>query len=308
VLLIHGAGVRADIFRPPTASTIVDVLVEGGYDVWLENWRASIDLPANPWTLDQAAVYDHPVAVKRIVQETGWDRLKAIVQCQGSTSFFMSAMAGLTPEVTTIVSNAVSMHAVVPRLSAIKLRCVAAFGYLSDSMNPQWGLDAPTLPAKLIDLLVRLTHHECDNPVCKHVSFTYGAGFPSLWSHENLGPETHEWITHEFAACPVTFFLQMLRSIREGRIVAAEKRKELPADLFVAPPRSDARVAFFTGQENRSFLPESQVRSFEFLNGLRSGYHTLHVIPGYGHLDIFLGQHAVRDVFPIMMQELNRAE
>ena len=63
VLLVHGAGVRANIYRAPTRRTLVDVLVERGYDVWLENWRGSIDMPPNPWTLDQAAVFDHPAAL-----------------------------------------------------------------------------------------------------------------------------------------------------------------------------------------------------------------------------------------------------
>src|SRR5690554_7875520 len=58
VLVVHGAGVRANIFRAPVRTTFVDALVEHGYDVWLENWRASIDLPPNEWTLDQAALYD----------------------------------------------------------------------------------------------------------------------------------------------------------------------------------------------------------------------------------------------------------
>ena len=45
VLLVHGAGVRANIFRAPSGRTLVDVLVDEGWDVWLENWRASIDVP-----------------------------------------------------------------------------------------------------------------------------------------------------------------------------------------------------------------------------------------------------------------------
>ena len=71
VLLVHGAGVRANIFRAPSGRTLVDVLVDEGWDVWLENWRASIDVPHNHWTLDQAAVYDHPRAVRTVLEETG---------------------------------------------------------------------------------------------------------------------------------------------------------------------------------------------------------------------------------------------
>ena len=74
VLLVHGAGVRANLFRPPTDTTIVGALLDHGYDVWLENWRASIDFPPNPWTLDKAALYDHPKAVETMVRETGADR------------------------------------------------------------------------------------------------------------------------------------------------------------------------------------------------------------------------------------------
>jgi pimeloyl-ACP methyl ester carboxylesterase len=78
VLLVHGAGVRANLFRPPTDTTIAQALLAHGYDVWLENWRASIDLPPSPWTLDKAALYDHPKAIETIVRETNSDRIKAI--------------------------------------------------------------------------------------------------------------------------------------------------------------------------------------------------------------------------------------
>ena len=114
-MLVHGAGVRANIFRPPGQTTLVDMLVDDGWDVWLENWRASIDLPPTTWTLDQAAVYDHPALSGRSSTQTGADSVKAVVHCQGSTSFAMSAAAGLLPEVTTIVSNAVSLHPRHPR-------------------------------------------------------------------------------------------------------------------------------------------------------------------------------------------------
>src|SRR5712692_5369076 len=221
VLLVHGAGVRANIFRAPVKTTLVDTLVERGYDVWLENWRASIDLPPNRWTLDQAAVYDHPVAVKTVLRETGATEMKAVIHCQGSTSFMMSAVAGLVPQVKTILSNAVSLHPDIPWIERVKsfiaLPIVSA---LTPFLNPQGGLHADGVVPKMVDGLVKLTHHECDNPVCKHASFTYGTGFPVLWRHENLNSETHEWLKHEFAHVPMTFFQHMDRCVRAGHLAS----------------------------------------------------------------------------------------
>ena len=57
---------------------------------------------------------------------------------------------------------------------------------------------------------------------------------------------------------------------------------------------------------NRCFLPESQVRTHRYLDTHRPGYDSLHLLPGYSHLDVFWGRNAVHDVFPLMLQELNR--
>lgn len=307
VLLVHGAGVRANIFRSPVRTTLVDALVANGYDVWLENWRASIDLPPNPWTLDQAAVYDHPKAVKTIVEQTGSEEVKAVIHCQGSTSFMMSAAAGLVPEVKTIVANAVSLHPVIPEFSRFKITYLTpTVGRLIDYLNPQWGLHAPTTMAKMLTLAVMLVHHECDNPVCKMVSFTYGSGFPALWRHENLNDETHEWLKEEFAHVPITFFRQMARCVNEGHLVSVEGMSELPESFVAEPPQTDARFAFLAGEKNLCFLPESQKKTFDFLDSHRRNYHSFHLLPKYGHLDVFMGKNAHRDVFPLILNELQR--
>jgi len=309
VMLVHGAGVRANLFRAPAPTTIVDYLVDQGYDVWLENWRASIDFDPNPWTLDQAAIYDHPEAVKTIMKETGCDEVKAVIHCQGSTSFMMSALAGLVPNVTTIVSNAVSLHTVVPAWSVFKLNVlVPMMGLLTDYLNPQWGLSAPTAAAKILALITTLTHHECDNPVCKQVSITYGAGFPALWSHENINSATHDWLTGEFAHVPVRFFHQMKQCVHRGHLVAVEGKKELPEDFTAQPPQTDARFAFFAGKQNHCFRAESQAQTFEFLTRYRKNYHALHILPDYGHLDVFWGTQAARDTFPLIAAELDRGQ
>ena len=305
VLLVHGAGVRANIFRAPSGRTIVDSLIDAGYDVWLENWRASIDFAPNEWTLDQAAVNDHPAAVETVVRETGSQEVKAIIHCQGSTSFMMSAVAGLVPQVTTIVTNAVSLHPVIPAWSRLKIGyALPLVGKLTRYLDPQWGLHAPGVTPKVLNGVVRLTHHECSNPVCKEVSFTYGSGFPALWRHENLNDETHEWLKAEFAHVPITFFAQIRKCVRAGGLISVDGNAELPRNFVAQPPKTDARFVFFTGLENRCFLPESQERTFKWFDRHQPGRHAIHELPGYSHLDVFMGKNAGRDVFPQMIKEL----
>lgn len=308
VILVHGAGVRANIFRAPVKTTLVDLLLEAGYDVWLENWRASIDFPANRWTLDQAALFDHPAAVAKVVEETGATEVKAVIHCQGSTSFMMSAVAGLVPQVGTIVSNAVSLHPVVPPVAGLKHKvAVPATAMLTPYLNPQWGLNPQNLLEKALTGFVKMTHHECDNIVCRFASFTYGVGFPTLWRHENLNDETHDWLSREFGSVPLTFFKQIGRCLRAGHLVSYDRTGQLPASFTAQAPRTDARFAFFAGELNRCFTPESQRRTHAWFRSHRPhGTDALHVIPGYAHLDIFMGKDAGKDVLPLIVEELGK--
>ena len=310
VLLVHGAGVRANIFRPPVALSFVDALLAAGFDVWLENWRASIDLPPCAWTLDQAALHDHPAAVATVLRHTGARTLKAVVHCQGSTSFTMAAVAGLLPQVEVIVSNAVSLHPQVCAASRLKSRfAVPVVGWLTDHLNPQWGqgqgagADEPA--ARFLRLLVKTTHHECDNGVCRFASFTYGTGFPVLWRHEHLTDAVHDWIKAEFGAVPITFFRQMARCLAAGHLVALDNLPGLPADYAATPPKTDARITFVAGRRNNCFEWQGQQTSFDWFNRHQPGRHKLHLFDDYGHLDVFIGQHAARDTFPAMLAALH---
>ncbi|WP_136442138.1 esterase [Pacificoceanicola onchidii] len=306
VLLVHGAGVRGNIFNAPVETTVIDALLAEGFDVWLENWRASIDFRLHDWTLDQAAFFDHPEAVKTVLHETGAQTIKAIIHCQGSTSFTMSALAGLVPQVETIVSNAVSLHPIVPRWSRVKLRlAVPVLARLMRSMNPGWGDDTPAGLPRLLGWLTKAAHHECDNTACQLVSFTYGAGRPALWEHENLNDETHDtFIQAEFGHVPLSFFRHIRACEAAGHLISLETYGTLPEDYAAAPPKTDARWVFFAGEENKCFLPDSQQASFEWFDGHAPGKHALHWLPGYSHLDVFMGKNAATDVFPKMIAAL----
>ena len=309
VMLAHGSSVRANLFYgAPTRTTIVRKLIDAGYDVWAENWRASIDLPASSWTLDEGAVYDHPAAVREILARTGSPTLKAVVHCQGSTSFMMSALAGLVPEVTHVVSNAVSLHVSITRLSHARLRTIVpASAPFFKGVDPQWTVRPPaTLNAGLARVAaLRCT---CGSKVCKAANWFYGVGGEVLWLHSNLDQQTHIWNDREWGFCPLSFFKQMRRCADAGYLVSTGQLPQLPQDMPAAAAtlleRKNVRFTFIAGEDNICFLPESQRRTHQFFEEIDPGRHTLHVIPGYSHLDIFIGKEADREVYPRILAGL----
>jgi hypothetical protein len=98
----------------------------------------------------------------------------------------------------------------------------------------------------------------------------------------------------------------MAQCVRAGNLVSVEGRDELPRDFAAQPPQTDARFVLFAGARNRCFLPVSQQRTFRFFEEHAPGKHALHVLPDYAHLDVFIGKDASRDVFPRMLDELER--
>jgi hypothetical protein len=301
--------VRANLFyTPPLRTTLVDALLDSGHDVWLESWRGSIDLDTCEYTLDQVAAYDHPALVRTVLEETGAPSLQAVVHCQGSTSMTMALLAGLLPQVTHVVSNAVSLHVEVTPRSHRRLQVlVPLMRPAMPGLDPQWAIRPPGARAGAFARFAELARRECDNHVCAVANFTYGPGPDVLWRHENLTAETHRWISREFGWVPMSFFRQIGRCADAGHLVAVDDSVDgLPDDFAAAPPRTDARFTLLAGAENRCFLPAGQRRTHAWLEARRPGSSDLHVLPGYTHMDVFFGRDAPREVFPRIVDALAR--
>jgi hypothetical protein len=310
VLLAHGCSVRANMFYgAPTEQTLAGALVRAGYDVWAENWRGSIDLPATAWTLDEVAAYDHPAAVEAILAETQAETCKAIVHCQGSTSFTMAAVAGLLPQVTDIVSNAVSLHVSLTPFSRLRLKAMAPpASLLFNGVDPQWTARPPAAVNRALALVATAAAGRrcCHNDICRSANFFYGVGPNVLWKHENLNHDTHEWNSAEWGFCPLSFFKQMGACATAGHLVPTGRVPQVPADLIDGRPQTDARFTFIAGADNTCFLAESQRRTHAYFDAIAPGRHDLHILPGYTHLDVFLGREAHRNVYPVILGALER--
>ncbi len=294
-------------YGQPVGVTIVDYLLDLGYDVWVESWRASIDLPANSYTLDQAARFDHPAAVATVLAATGAESLRAVVHCQGSISFMMAAAAGLLPAntVSHVVSSAISLFFDVPAATWVKQRAVLPLvKVLGTGGDPQWGIRSQTPAAAALAWLSRRAERPCGNGPCQLANYLFGSGWDVLLRHANVDDAVHAWSARELGYTPFSLIEQVADSCRYGHIVpSAGAEPGTPASYLRKVAKTDTRFTLIAGDHNRMFKPIGQKQACEFLR--QCGLHADFVaLPGYGHLDTFWGANAATEVFPIVRDGL----
>ena len=314
VLLNHGAGMRAQMYYgQPTGVTLVDHLLSNDFDVWVQNWRGSIDFPPNSYTLDVVAEQDHPQAVRKIKELTGGGPIHAFVHCMGSVSFLIAAVAGhLAPDdVSDVVSNNISLYFKVSDAAWYKQRIlVPALGLLGRGGDPQWGIRAQTPSGLMLARASALTQRQCRNGACQVANFMYGNGDEVLMQHANLDDEVHAWSAREMGYTPFSLIRQVAESSRYGRIVPASRgagaRRDRPSYL-ASPPRTGGpggiHFTLLAGSANRMFDHAGQKLTEEFLTQFDVPAKYIE-LPGYGHVDTIWGRGAVDDVYPVVVDGL----
>jgi hypothetical protein len=318
VLLVPGSGVRAEMYYgQPVGTSFAEYLLALGYDVWVESWRASIDLPPNEYTLDHAARHDHPRAVQTILDVCDAERaasdeapvaLKAVVHCQGSISFMMAAVAGwIDPRVTHIVSSAVSLFIDVTDSTWIKQRlAMPLVTSMFTGLDAQWGIRPTTPAAAVFAAVAKRMERRCGNPTCQVASFMYGSGWDVLFRHVDgdgrpwVADAVHEWAGRELGYTPLSLIAQVAESTRHGYIVpSASPPAGTPPAYLAALPQTRAQVTFIAGDHNNMFRWQGQHRAARFIDeSLGPGQADFVVLPGFGHLDTFWGREAPDVVFP----------
>ena len=126
VILASGFAMAARSYVGRTIPTnLTEYLVERGYDVWLFDYRASIDLPSRftQFTLDDIAMTDWPAAVTEVRRRTGAESVQAFGHCVGSVTLLMALAMGLEG-VRSAVCSQFTLH---PRTSVLnRVKCAPA--------------------------------------------------------------------------------------------------------------------------------------------------------------------------------------
>jgi cholesterol oxidase len=321
VILAHGLGVSSRIFTIDTIDTnLLEYLCERGYDVWLLDFRASIELPHacfDQFSADDVARFDYPAAIDKVLEETGADDVQMIVHCYGATTFFMSVLGGhVNPgKVRSVVASQIATNMITSVDTRFKAGLYAGnwlywlgFRYLNTYTDTRVGS-----ASRLFDFLLRFLplakKERCRSDVCHRISFTYSL----LYEHDRLDPATHEALHEMFGVANLTALRHLAEMSRQAKVVDSEGR-----DVYM-PHLAERRqfpIRFIHGAENDCFKPESTRVTLKLLEDAQAAapeneprYHYDRVeIPGYGHIDCIFGKDAAKDVYPKILEHLERPE
>lgn len=317
VIIVHGLTTSSDMFIMPEHYNLVQYLLDNGLnDVWTFDFRMSnrhpYNLQGNHYNMDDIALYDFPAALARVREEIGDGRIHIICHCLGSVSFMMSLFGKAVEGITSVIANSVALTPRVPAWSRTKLSFaptmiehVLGFPYIS----PRWSEDPGITRGKIFSALVSQVHRECDVPACHMLSLMWGTGWPALYEHENLLDVTHRRGGDLYGATGVHYYRHVHKMLSAGSTAVKYDPRDprydrLPDNYFEYAADIKTPVLFMTGRNNRVFA-DSNVVCYKRLQKIVPGRHQLHVFPGYGHQDVFMGKDVARDIFPRLLRFIN---
>ena len=312
VLFTHGLGVSSQIFSIDTIDTnLLEYLCERGYDCWLLDFRASIDLPyaGERWTADDCARYDYQPAVDRIRQVTGAPSVTVMAHCFGATTFVMSVLGGYLTGVRSAVISQIAADVLVPffpqRLLAF-LRLPSLLDRLGIGVVNARATTEEGFANRAIDALIRVAvpfkrDARSRNATSNRITALYG----QLYELDQLNALTFDsGLAEMFGEANIDAFKQLARLARKTVLVDAKGEDAYMPHL----ERMAFPITFIHGAENGCFKPESTARTMEKLVARNGGrLYERHLIPNYGHIDCIFGKHAASDVYPKILEHFEKS-
>lgn len=316
VLIIHGLTTSTDMFVMPEHYNLVSYLLDHGYrDVWCLDFRMSnrhsYNLFKHRFTMDDVALFDFPPTLALIRQHIGDKPIHVISHCLGANSFMLSLFGKAIDGVSSVIVNSVALTPRVPRWSKVKLSVAPnAVEYLLGFpyLNPMWSEDPGLTRGKIFSRIVDAFHPECDVSACHMLSLMWGSGWPALYSHANLADVTHRRGGDLYGATSMNYYRHVYKMLKAGRAVKYTDEATyaaLPNDYFEHAREIETPVLFMTGADNKVFS-NSNIVCHERLQRIVPGRHELHVFPGYGHQDPFMGDRVDRDIFPRLLEFIEK--
>jgi len=321
LFMIPGASVDHQIYALPTIPfNAVNYFTRAGYRVFVSVHRiGQLMVAENMWTTYDARL-DLRACLEYIRSRHGAHPVYTIAHCMGSVAFSAGLLDGTIPAswVLGVTCSQVFMNPIWQTLNMIKvmagpvpldkLYTWLAGTWFSCSTSPD-----DTLTQRAINQLLRLYPDDrrelCSSAACHRTSFVFGR----CWNHRNLNEATHRQIDRFFGGVNTRLLNLLMRQGFEGHVMG-----NAPLYDVLTTKENVARLRgipflLFVGGDNAVLSPESTSRTYEILcdtfgteGGGEGVDYRRRVVPGYGHLDCWMGRNAWKDVYPFVREEVDR--
>ncbi len=336
-VLVHGLAQGSLIYCSEAIGTNMALyLWEAGYDVWMVDYRLSNRfngddatkpdwfVPFDGWCMDEIGVIDMPAAITRIVEVTGRP-VNVFAHCVGAVGMEIAIASGkLGPQhVASLAINAIHPWVQPALANRVRARLGVFFRDVlgNDLFDPipqtkstvnaaQSILDRFAFSFARLDEEAEDRHdprarHSIANAICDRMTFLYGR----MWRHANLRDELHASWPDLVGRAPGAVFRHMYYMLINGVVLNEDGQHTYMTDANVQQHWRGIPTLFMHGEESDVFNPqsatESALRLFNLIDPKRhdgvfgdATHVKLLRVPGYGHMDPILAEHAHRTVFP----------
>ncbi len=316
VMIVHGLTTSTDMFIMPEHTNLVQWLLDRGYEVWTLDYRMSnrhgYNLVRHRFTMDEIALWDFPPALDIIRRVSGDPRIHVIAHCLGAAAFAMS-LFGQASNVRSAILNSCALTPRVPTWSGVKLRMapfLVEYVLGRPYLSPMFAEDPGLTVGKMLAKANSLVHRECDVSACHMLSLMWGAGRPALYSHDNLHRVTHERGGDLYGPSALHYYRHVAKMVANNNTAVKfdpgdRRLAALPNNYFERVEDVDTPVLFMTGENNKVFA-DSNIECHRRMEAIVPGRHELHVFPGYGHHDPFMGKSVDVDIFPRLLEFIEK--
>lgn len=340
LFMIPGASVDHQIFALPTIRfNAVNYFRRAGYRVFITVHRIGVLMVAqNDWTTFDARLdiraclelirKEYPTYAEpehtNLRGETDSTKLEpesiyTIAHCMGSVAFSTGLLDGTIPAnwVKGVTCSQVFMNPIWNCMNMIKILALPIpadriYRLLAGNwFSCSTGKNDSYLQRALNELLRFMPDERkeiCNNASCHRVSLV----FARCWNHRNLNEATHRQIDRFFGGVNMTLLHLLMKQGFQGHVMSngpLYERLDTPENIRKL---KDIPFLLFVGGDNAVLSPESTERTFEILSDTFGTRHETgiryrrRVVPDYGHLDCWMGRNAWKDVYPFVLEEVDR--
>lgn len=259
-----------------------------------------------------------------------------VAHCMGSVAFSSGLLDGTIPSswIKGISCSQVFMNPIWNTMNMIKATAepfkldrvynLFAGNWFSCSTSPDDSLVQRALN-QVLRFLPEARKELCNSASCHRVSLTFGR----CWNHANLNEATHRQIDRFFGGVNMKLLHLLMRMGIDGHVMTNGPLFERLTTRENINRLRGIPFLLFVGRDNAVLSPESTERTYEVLcdtfgtvqaNGGGAGLgsdgedhletsgveYRRKVVPGYGHLDCWMGRNAWKDVYPMVREEIDR--